>query len=168
MSLGEYCRTNSINDSSGRRVSLSQSCLTWLFFLIQPIEYLPQHIPVQEMVAPAPLGCSPASLLPEGRLSFSSPLEGSSFPLPCSLKSHSTSRLESVLGDPSWSCHLLSALPGTWVGGASSPPGCCNSSAFQQLASGQSREERGEGPRILCNVSTPHQAAGPRLKGESC
>lgn len=42
--------------------------------------YLPQHILVQDMVAPAPLGCSPASLLPERRLSFCNPPEGPSFP----------------------------------------------------------------------------------------
>lgn len=72
--------------------------------------YLPQHIRVQDMVAPAPLGCSPASLLPDGRLSFSNPPEGPSFPC------HAPSRATLPAG--------LSRSSGTLPGPATSSVPC--------------------------------------------
>lgn len=66
-----------------------------------------------------------------------------------------------------------SALLEAMVDGAFSPSCrevacCCDSSASQQPPMGQPRWGRGAGPAVLCNVSTPQQAVGPRLKGECC
>lgn len=82
----------STTDSSGRRVPLSHHVS--LGFPSSFNEYLPQHILVQDMVAPAPLGCSPAGLLRKGTLSFSAPPEGPSFPCHAPSRATSTSRLE--------------------------------------------------------------------------
>lgn len=81
----------STTDSSGRRVPLSRHVSPGLSSSFN--EYLPQHILVQDMVAPAPLGCSPTGLLREGTLSFSPP-EGPSFPCHAPSRVTSTSRLE--------------------------------------------------------------------------
>lgn len=67
-----------MTDSSGKKVPLSYHIS--LGFSSSFNGYLPQHILVQDMMTPAPLGCSPTGLLPDGRLCFSYSPEGPSFP----------------------------------------------------------------------------------------
>lgn len=166
-SLSECCRTSPIHDRQLWKEGPT---------LPSGLGFIPSSA---SGFTPGPSGigcggsCTPG-MLQEGRQSFSISLVGQpSFPTTLPQDPPLPAGLSRSLGTLPGPATFSGALLEAGVDGASSPPcrepaGCCNSSASQQLATGQPRQGRAAGLGVLCNVSTPQQAAGPRLKGECC
>lgn len=158
-----------MTDSSRRRVPLSHHVS--LGFSSSFNGYLPQHILVQDMVAPAPLGCSPAGLLPEGRLSFSNPPEGPSFPCHAPLRATLPAGLNRSSGTlPGPATSLVPCWKHGWIEHLLLHVGSLQTAATAQLPSSQpvgSPSRKGALPLIAKSVvQCVHTTSGCRAKAQ--